>query len=191
MKLIVGLGNPGAEYERTRHNVGFCLLDLLGSRWSIEIKQRKHQGLYGSGWYGEEKIVLLKPQKYMNLSGSSVSRALAYYKIGASDLLVVVDDMALPIGQLRLKPRGSAGGHNGLRDIIEKLGQSEFSRLRIGIGGPAYSATDHVLGSFSPCERELIDTALQEATKAVVCWLDEGVEETMTRFNRRAEKGES
>jgi len=185
MKLIVGLGNPGKEYQSNRHNIGFSLVDLLGRRWAIELKKRRHHGLCGAGVQGRESVVLLKPQTFMNNSGSSVAEAVNFYKLVLDDLLVVVDDMALPTGQLRLRRGGSAGGHNGLKDIQEKLGTQDFSRMRIGIGpAGAVDAISHVLGDFAPPERLIIEQALKTSADAVECWINLGIDEAMTRYNR-------
>ena len=186
MKLIVGLGNPGREYEKSRHNVGFCLIDLLSERWSISVNQLKHRGLTGSVVRGGEKVMLLKPQTFMNLSGASVAEVAAYYKILRGDILVVVDDMALEIGYLRLRAQGSAGGHNGLADIIARLGGDDFGRLRIGIGSPPLGgATAYVLGRIDQPQQTAVAEALQFGAEAVECWLERGIDEAMTRFNRR------
>jgi len=188
MKLIVGLGNPGREYESSRHNVGFCLVDLLSRRWSIDVKRRRHRGRYGGGLFDNERVVLLKPQTFMNRSGGSVGRAVDFYKVPLSDLLVVVDDMALELGRLRLRSKGSAGGHNGLKDIINRLGSEEFARLRIGIGAPRYDdAVKYVLGEFCGEELEEMEKALKKAANCVECWINEGIDKTMTRYNLVAE----
>ena len=184
MKLIAGLGNPGKKYRESRHNVGFCVVDHLARQWTVELTRRKHQGRLGSVLRWGERIVLLKPQTYMNLSGESVSAAMLFYKVSPADLLVIVDDMALPLGQLRLRPKGSAGGHNGLKDIITKLGHDEFGRLRIGIGpAAADGATSHVLGEFDEEEKSKIDQAIGEAAGAVACWCEKGIDEAMNRYN--------
>lgn len=189
MKLIVGLGNPGREYQNTRHNVGFEVIDELARRWRIAVTRERFSGLIGDGRIGEERSLLLKPQTYMNLSGRSVREAMAFHKIDLPDLLVVLDDLALPLGRLRLRPRGSAGGHNGLASVVEQLGGDEFARLRIGIEWVASSrAVDHVLGRFSSQERGQIDTAVVRAADAAECWSKEGVEAAMNRFNRPEEK---
>ena len=186
MKMIVGLGNPGSEYCQSRHNVGFCLVDELSKRWSIELTRRKHQGRYGNGQFGGEQVVLLKPQTYMNCSGSSVAEAVRFGNMASGDLLVVLDDMALETGRLRLRSQGSAGGHNGLADIIEKLGTEEFGRLRIGIGPPGYGdAVGHVLGKFSPEEEEIVGSSVKRAAEAVECWIQSGMDKTMTEFNKQ------
>ena len=188
MKMIVGLGNPGSEYCQSRHNVGFCLVDELSKRWSIELTRRKHQGKYGSGQFVGESVVLLQPQTYMNCSGSSVGEALRFHKAEFGDLLVVLDDMALEIGRLRLRSQGGAGGHNGLADIIEKLGTEEFGRLRIGIGPPGHgNAVGHVLGKFSPDEIEIVGSSVRRAAEAVECWMQFGMDKAMTEFNKASE----
>ena len=192
MKLIVGLGNPGEGYQNSRHNVGFCLIDLLSDRWQIELKRRKFQARYGSGMVGKESVALLKPQTYMNLSGASVAEAMGFYQASPPDLLVVVDDMALPLGHLRLRGQGSAGGHNGIEDIISRLGHQEFARLRLGIGSARPGgAVNHVLGAFNAAEQEVIEGSLVRATAAVGCWLELGVEKAMTEYNQKIDPKES
>ena len=185
MKLIVGLGNPGSEYKKSRHNVGFCLIDVLSRRWGIELKRRKHQSRFGCGLRGAESVALLKPQTYMNLSGRSVAEAAAFYKIGPDELIVLTDDMALGLGQLRLRPSGSAGGHHGLQSIIDEIGHSDFSRMRVGIGASTGAgAVQHVLGDFDKVEEERIASALDRAAEGVECWLDKGIDEAMNQTNR-------
>jgi len=183
MKLIVGLGNPGSQYKDNRHNVGFGVIDALTRRWEIELSRRKHHARYGSGTHGAEQVILLKPQTYMNNSGSSVAEAVNFYKTAPTDLLVVSDDMALELGQLRLRRQGSAGGHNGLKDIIEKLGCDDFARLRIGIGPASFDAVGHVLGAFSPQEKDVVGSAIEKAARAVECWLNEGIDQAMNEYN--------
>ena len=186
MKLIVGLGNPGCEYKNSRHNIGFNLVDRLAQRWSIDLTRKKHQAVFGSGPHGNEQIILLKPQTFMNLSGSSVASAVAFYQLPLTDVLVVVDDMDLELGRIRIRPHGSAGGHNGLKDIIARLGDDRFCRLRVGIGTAAHgNAVGHVLGRFTPAEQELMNETIVDALAAVQCWLDQGIDETMTRYNSR------
>ena len=172
MKLIVGLGNPGGKYEDTRHNVGFRALDELSRRWRIELTRRRFSGLSGSGTIRAQKVLLLKPMTYMNLSGRSVREAMTFHKLVPADLLVVLDDMALPLGRLRLRPAGSAGGHNGLTSVESVEG----SRM-----------VDHVLGSFTAEERPQVDQAIVRAADAVECWLSEGIDGAMNRYNRPEE----
>ncbi len=190
MKLIVGLGNPGVEYKHTRHNVGFCVVDLLSRKWGIGLDNRKFQARFGSGIYENEQVILLKPQKYMNNSGGSVSAVMRFYKLDPADILVIVDDMDLATGCLRLRAGGSAGGHNGLKDIIEKTGRKDFARLRIGISSPGNnrSAVSYVLGVFGDDERELIDAAVNKAEQAAGCWVREGIEKAMSKFNTPRKK---
>ena len=184
MKLIVGLGNPGADYQRSRHNIGFCLIDRLAEQWDILLDRKKHKAFIGSAQRRSEQIVLLKPQTFMNLSGSSVALAMAFYKVPISDVLVVVDDMALDLGRVRLRPQGSAGGHNGLKDIIAHIGDG-FDRMRIGIGAARRGdAVNHVLGKFSAEEDEVLTEVMDRSVKAVECWLDRGIDEAMTRYNK-------
>jgi PTH1 family peptidyl-tRNA hydrolase len=148
------------------------------------VNRRKFQGFFGDGQYGGEKVMLLKPETYMNRSGNSVAEAMNFYRLPEEDLLVVVDDMALELGRLRLRAQGSSGGHNGIKDIIRILGHDEFNRLRIGIGSAGQrNAIGHVLGDFRPEEKIVIEEALKKGTQAVECWLRKGIEEAMTRYN--------
>ena len=184
MKLIVGLGNPGSQYTGTRHNVGFEVLDTLVSGPGGGKYQRKFEGDLAEAWLGLDKVLYLKPLTFMNLSGRAVRAALDFHKLTPGDLLVVCDDINLPLGQLRLRPTGSAGGHNGLKDIERQLGTQTYARLRIGVGGPnREELIDHVLGKFKPSERNVVDDANIRAAQAVVCWMNEGTEVAMNRFN--------
>jgi PTH1 family peptidyl-tRNA hydrolase len=200
-KLVVGLGNPGREYDGTRHNVGFAALDRLADKLDCSFRSRArfsaHVAETGPGDDG--KVTLAKPQTFMNRSGSAVQALLAWLKIEPGQLLVVVDDADLPLGQIRLRPSGGSGGHNGLRSIIETLGgNEEFARLRIGIGRTAPLGTDisgHVLGRFSAAEREAAEKTVVTAVEAMECCLRDGLAEAMNRFNRKsprpgAEEGE-
>ncbi len=188
MNLIVGLGNPGRKYTRTRHNVGFRVLDELAGRWRIELSRRRFNGLVGDGRIGDQQVMMLKPLTYMNRSGQSVSEAFNFYKQSLENLLVVYDDMALPTGQLRVRAKGSAGGHKGLSSVIQSLGSDCFPRLRLGIGSSRYGdAVNHVLGGFSQEEEHLMSQAIAWAADAVECWLANGVDETMNRYNRPLE----
>ncbi|MBI9018266.1 MAG: aminoacyl-tRNA hydrolase [Phycisphaerae bacterium] len=184
MKLIAGLGNPGAEYIRSRHNVGFDVLDILAERWSISYKKRKFNGRCGAGLVGFENVTLLKPLTFMNRSGLSIAEAVNFYKVPYEDILIVADDMSLPLGQIRLRAKGSAGGHNGLKDIIQALGSNEFARLKVGIGGAKHNnAVGHVLGLFTDEERQMLQPALIRSVKAIESWMNDGVSVAMNSFN--------
>ena len=184
MKIVVGLGNPGRRYEGTRHNVGFAVLDSLAngpvasgfqSRFQAQVAELSEQG---------EKVLLVKPETFMNLSGRCVRQVVDFYQLPLSDLLVVCDDVNLPLGKLRLRARGTHGGHNGLRDIQAHLGTTEYSRLRIGVGAPPEEGmVDYVLGRFRPSERPLIEDALNLATQAVIFWVQNGIEKSMNQYN--------
>jgi len=188
MKLVVGLGNPGSKYENTRHNVGFRVVDELARRWGYGKARRQFGGLLADGFIRDQRVRLLEPMTYMNLSGRCVREAVSFLKVDPVDLLVVLDDMALPLGKLRLRPGGSAGGHNGLTSIIQQLGTEEFCRLRIGIGQVAGERmVGHVLGAFSSEEQPAIAQAIPLAADAVECWLALGIDAAMTRFNRPQE----
>jgi PTH1 family peptidyl-tRNA hydrolase len=186
MKLIVGIGNPGLEYERTRHNVGFEVLDRLARRLAPgEIARAKFKGAaiqYGSG---DEKLLMLKPTTYVNCSGEAIGEAVRFYKMTPNeDLLVIVDDTALPCGTIRLRSRGGDGGHNGLNNIARHLGGDDWARLRIGIDPPgSIPLKDYVLGRFSPDQAAALSPALDQAVGAAECWLTNGVTTAMNRFN--------
>jgi len=189
MKLIVGLGNPGFEYDNTRHNVGFVVLDHLARRFAPgTVARSKFQGATIDASIEGEKAILLKPLTFMNRSGQSVAEATAFFKLDpAVDLLVIVDDVALPCGAIRLRAEGSAGGHNGLADIEQKLGTNAYARLRIGIDAPgAIPQKDYVLGRFRQDQLPLVESACNEAVDAAVCWCVGGISQAMNRFNRKA-----
>jgi PTH1 family peptidyl-tRNA hydrolase len=198
MKIVVGLGNPGREYAATRHNVGFDLVDQLAARlgWIGKpdqfdtLARTKVHGLAFDGTIslasgGSEKLLLVKPMTYMNLSGRSVLAAMSFYQLAPADVLVVLDDIALPSGKIRIRPGGSSGGHNGLKDIEQVLGTSQYPRLRIGVDAPPprVPQKDDVLGKFTPDQRTRIDPALGRAAGAVVTWIDTGIEPAMSQFN--------
>lgn len=188
LKLVVGLGNPGPEYDETRHNLGFKVIEALDDALAIEVKKRKFGARIGEGCYAGQKLLLMKPWKYMNRSGEPVATAVGFYKLDPSDLMVITDDKALPVGQIRVRAKGSAGGHNGLADIIEKLGTNAFARCRIGIGDcPGAVAVGHVLGRAQPEEKPALNEAIERARDAVLCWLESGIERTMNEFNRPPE----
>ena len=186
VKMVVGLGNPGKAYADTRHNVGFWVIDSLAKALQIEVTKRKFGARFGEGEFAEKKLILLKPWQFMNRSGQAVARAVGFYKLILSDLLVVVDDMALELGRIRLRPKGSAGGHNGLADIIQKLGGGEFGRLRVGIGqSDNDSAVDYVLDKPTKAETPVLEEAISRAREAVLCWIERGIEVAMNEFNYR------
>ena len=184
--LIVGLGNPGREYERTRHNCGFRAIDVLCSKLNCKTDKGKFQGLYGQTVYKGTKLYLLKPQTYMNLSGRSVLQLSAYFSIPPQRIIVLFDDISLPPGRLRIRADGSAGGHNGIKSIIGELGSQDFPRVKIGVGSkphPEQDLADWVLSSFSASEEKDLETALQRAAEAALSIIDCGISETAHRFN--------
>ncbi len=183
-KLIVGLGNPGKEYIDTRHNIGFQVIDSLAEALKVEVKKRKFGARVGFGDFADKKLILLKPWQFMNRSGQAVATAAGFYKLGSNNLLVVLDDMALEPGRIRIRAKGSAGGHNGLTDVIEKLGTDNFGRLRIGIGQSGNeNAVDFVLDKPNEAERVLLNEAVERSREAVLCWIEHGIEATMNRYN--------
>lgn len=183
MKLIVGLGNPGPDYAGTRHNVGYDVMDVLASRWAISLATEKFHGWFGTGKIHGERVALLKPTTFMNRSGRAVLAAGRFYKLDLAELLVISDDLALPLERLRMRPAGSAGGHKGLQDIVDRLGTDAWCRLRIGIGEPVGTPTDYVLGRFDPEAQAMMQQARHHAADAVECWVQHGPDLTMTRFN--------
>lgn len=184
MKLVVGLGNPGSKYAATRHNVGFVVVDRLGSAARVEVTKRQCSALVALATVAGQRSCLAKPQTYMNLSGQAVSCLMRFYKVEPRDLLVVYDERDLPLGRIRLRERGTAGGHRGVASMIEQLGTSDFPRLRIGIGRPSQlDAVDHVLGSFTSEERPVVNEMLAQAVEAVETALREGLEAAMNRYN--------
>ena len=184
--LIVGLGNPGREYEKTRHNAGFRAIDLLAEKLGCKIDRLKFQGLYCQTSYGGRKLFLLKPQTYMNLSGRSVLQLSAYFNIPPQNIIVLFDDISLPPGRLRVRADGSAGGHNGIKSIIAEVGSQDFPRVKIGVGGKAHpeqDLADHVLSGFSASEEKALVSALERAAEAALTVIDKGVPEAANRFN--------
>jgi len=182
-RLIVGLGNPGPQYRATRHNVGYLVVDRLLADHPPERSRTKFDADVYEARDGLAPWLLLKPLTFMNLSGKSVAAALNFYDLAVDDLLVVCDDFNLPLGRLRLRRGGSAGGQRGLADIIARLGTPDFARLRLGIAAPRGDAVAHVLGSFAPDERDAIDDAIGQAAQAVELWSREGIDAAMNRFN--------
>ena len=183
MKLIVGLGNPGPQYAGTRHNVGFDVLTRLAVRWNIDLTAEKFHASFGLGDAAGERVVLLKPTTFINRSGRAVVAAGRFYKLELERLLVIADDLALPLGRLRMRAGGSSGSHNGLQDVIDRLGTNDWCRLRIGIGAARSNPTAYVLGRFDASEEIVIEQARERAADAVECWIQHGVESAMTRFN--------
>jgi PTH1 family peptidyl-tRNA hydrolase len=183
MKVVVGLGNPGGKYDGTRHNVGFAVVDgLAAAPGASRFQSRFHAQVAENNEVGQ-KVLLVKPETFMNLSGRCVRQVLDYYQVPVADLLVVCDDINLPLGKLRVRARGTHGGHNGLRDIQQHLGTTEYARLRIGVDAPRDDAVDHVLGRFKPAERPVIEDAILLAMQAVAVWVRQGVEACMNRYN--------
>ena len=184
--LIVGLGNPGKQYDRTRHNAGFRAIDALAEKLGCKIDKGKFQGLYGQTTYDGKKLFLLKPQTFMNLSGRSVLQLSAYYSIPPQRIIVLFDDISLDPGRLRIRAEGSAGGHNGIKSIISELGSQDFPRVKIGVGAkphPEQDLADWVLSTFSPSEEKALGAALPHAGEAALCIIDRGVPETANRYN--------
>ena len=184
--LIVGLGNPGREYEKTRHNAGFRALDLLADKLGCKVDKLKYQGLYCQTTFQGRKLFLLKPQTYMNLSGRSVLQLSAFFQIPPQQIIVLFDDISLEPGRLRIRPDGSAGGHNGIKSIIQELGSQNFPRVKIGVGAkphPDYDLADWVLSSFTALEEKALGPALERAADAALSIVDRGVPETANRFN--------
>lgn len=186
MKLVVGLGNPGSEYRDTRHNVGFLVADELARRWRVpDAWREKFEALHIKTMLGDDAVVVAKPLTFMNLSGQAVAGLAAFYKIDPADVLVVTDDVALPLGRLRARPEGGAGGHNGLKSIIQHLGTQAFPRVRVGVGrgDDRRDLSDHVLGRFDAGERDIVSAAVLRAADATERFLSDGIERVMSAFN--------
>lgn len=184
--LIVGLGNPGKDYERTRHNAGFRAIDTLAQNLGCKVDKAKFQGLYTQTTYNGRKLLLLKPTTYMNLSGRSVLQLSAYFHVPPQRIIVLFDDISLEPGRLRIRPEGSAGGHNGIKSIIAELGSQAFPRVKIGVGAKAHpeqDLADWVLSTFSSAEEKALTSALERAAEAALCIIDKGVPEAANRFN--------
>ena len=183
MKLVVGLGNPGPKYRDTRHNVGFWVLDELAARWQLQNTWRQRDDALFVRQPGG--AALIKPLTFMNLSGFAVSKLRQFFQVEPADMLVIVDEVALPLGRLRARPRGSAGGHNGLKSVIEQLGTNEFPRLRLGVGrgDERRDLADHVLSKFDPAERDTIEAATLRAADAAEMFISDGIERVMNTFN--------
>ncbi len=186
MKLIVGLGNPGRQYEHTRHNAGFTVLDQLARRLNVSFDRTKFDSEIAQAQLGTHRLLLMKPQTYMNLSGVAVAKAARNKIDTLDDLLIVVDEVNLPLGRLRFRPEGSAGGHNGIKSVIEHVGSDKFPRLRMGVGksGPADKLRDHVLNSFTPDERPAYERMVERAVEGVETFVEDGIARAMDQFNK-------
>lgn len=183
MKVVVGLGNPGPRYKDTRHNVGFQALEELARRHPVQREESRFDAIVAHLQINREKVFLLKPLTYMNLSGRAVRGLVSYYKIDLQDIIVIYDDMDLPVGSVRIRPAGGTGGHRGMNSLVENLGSRNFARIRIGIGRPPDEAVDWVLGHFTPAEKPLIQNAVVRAADAVEYWLDHGIDKVMNEYN--------
>lgn len=185
MYIIVGLGNPGDKYEKTRHNVGFNVIDLLAKEYSIDVSKIKHKALIGEGRVGTEKVILVKPMTYMNLSGESVADICNYYNIDLENLIVIYDDIDLDVGKIRIRKKGSGGTHNGMRSILKCLGTNEFPRVRVGVSKPrpGQDLADFVLSRFRKEESSDIQDGLEKAAKSVDCIIRENIDLSMNKYN--------
>ncbi len=185
MYIIAGLGNPSKQYENTRHNVGFLSVEALADQIGADFTERKFKAFCAKGMIGGQKVILVKPQTFMNNSGESLREVVDFYKVDPSEVIVVYDDISLDVGQLRVRAKGSAGGHNGMKSIIQHLGTQDFARVRVGIGNkpPKMDLADYVLGHFSRDEEKVIQDAAKEAALAVTVMIESGVDAAMNRFN--------
>ena len=184
--LLVCLGNPGKQYENTRHNIGFLTADEIEHRSGVKINKLRYRALTGEVKLGGERVLVMKPQTYMNLSGEAVKLAGAFYKIPPERVIVISDDVSLPLGKLRIRANGSAGGHNGLKNIIAHLGTDAFPRIKVGVGAPAHpehEMVDWVIGNFTPAEKKVVAEAVGKAADAVECLIEKGVSEAQNKFN--------
>ena len=184
--LVVCLGNPGKQYENTRHNIGFMTADELERREGVKVNKLKYRALTAEMKLGGERVLVMKPQTFMNLSGEAVKLAGAFYKIPPERVLVISDDVSLPLGKLRIRASGSAGGHNGLKNIIQHLGTDAFPRIKVGVGAPAHpehEMIDWVIGNFSSAEKKVVAEAVAKAADAVACLIEKGVSEAQNKFN--------
>lgn len=183
MILIVGLGNPGKQYEQTRHNIGFDVIDYMANKYNIDVNREKFKGICGEGFIENKKVILLKPLTYMNLSGESIRELANFYKLEDDEIIVVYDDISLDIGRLRIREKGSAGGHNGIKSIIQNLGGDKFPRVKVGVGQPKDNLVNHVLGKFSKEDREHIEKVIPVVSDAIVEIVKNDAKESMNKFN--------
>lgn len=187
MYIIVGLGNPTEQYAGTRHNIGFDVITRISDDYNIPLEFKKHKAICGKGYIEGQKVILAQPQTYMNLSGESVRELVDYYKIGLDELIIVYDDISLDVGQLRVRPKGSAGGHNGIKSIISHLGTQEFQRVRVGVGDKpkGWDLADYVLGHFPREEEPFVREGLKRASQACKTIMLDGIEAAMNEFNKK------
>lgn len=193
MFLIAGLGNPGKQYEMTRHNIGFEVIDYISKEYNIKVNKIKHKALIGEGVLQGERVILAKPQTYMNLSGESIREICSYYKLGAENIIIIYDDIAIPSGSVRIRAKGSAGGHNGMKSVIYQLQTDEFMRLRIGVGAPKhkdYDLKDYVLGRFGSDEADDIISAVKSCPDALVMMMRSGANAAASKFNRTVKRAD-
>ena len=192
MYIIAGLGNPGEKYDNTRHNAGFLTIDALADRYGIDVREKAHKALIGKGVIEGQKVILAKPQTYMKLSGESIRALVDYYKVTQEELVIIFDDISLEPGQLRIRKKGSAGGHNGLKSIIAHLGPQEFTRIKVGVGEkpPRMDLADYVLGRFAKEEQDTMKEAFETAAKAAVAIMTEGADAAMNQYNGSKKKKE-
>ena len=190
MLIIAGLGNPGKEYENTRHNAGFMVMDALAEKIGADISEKKHKALCGKSVIGGEKVILMKPQTYMNSSGESIRAAADYYKVDPEDILIVYDDISLAPGQLRIRAKGSAGGHNGIKNIIAMTGTQNFMRIKVGVGEKpkGWDLADYVLGRFDNADRAKVEEAIRHAMDAAVLMMQGDVDKAMNDYNSRKQE---
>lgn len=189
MYIIAGLGNPTKEYQHTRHNVGFDVIDCIADHYGIDVREQKHKAFVGKGVIAGQKVLLVKPITFMNLSGESIRAAIDFYKVDEKDeLIVIYDDISLEPGQLRIRTKGSAGGHNGIKNIIAHLGHDTFMRIKVGVGEKpkGYDLADYVLGHFSKEDRVIMEDAFKDACNAVEVMITEGPDAAMNQFNKKA-----
>ncbi|MEG0857126.1 MAG: aminoacyl-tRNA hydrolase [Terrisporobacter sp.] len=183
MFLIVGLGNPGKEYDNTRHNIGFEVVDYIANKYNIELNRVKFKGIYGEGFIENKKVILLKPTTYMNLSGESIREVINFYKLTENEVIVLYDDVSLEIGRLRIREKGSAGGHNGIKSIISNLSTDIFPRIKIGVGQPKGDLVAHVLGKFNKEEQYILKESMEASALAVEIIIKENTKEAMNKLN--------
>lgn len=183
MYLVIGLGNPGDEYKNTRHNVGFDVIDLMAGKYNVSVNRVKFKGIYGEINISSQKVILLKPSTYMNLSGECVRQAASFYKIPNENIIIIYDDISLDVGKLRIRSKGSAGGHNGIKSIIESMASDIFPRIKIGVGQPEKALIPYVLGRFSKEDRMLVEKTFEASIKAIETIIAKGSTEAMNEFN--------